>query len=180
MIRHSSLTRRAFLAGAGAVLAATALPSLAVARATAIRIGYQKAASTLVLLKAHGTLEKRFAPLGISSSTYRRIYETFLFDSQQDSTHRYTATNIVAMPDTDPSFSTFYQATRLGMAKAAIAQVVGEVDTAIRQAVENRLIGAFSGVAEDIRRVSQLLAEVSAATTQGAHGIEQLNGAARR
>ncbi|MFC0399978.1 sulfonate ABC transporter substrate-binding protein [Paraburkholderia rhizosphaerae] len=66
MIRHSSLTRRAFLAGAGAVLAATALPSLAVARANAIRIGYQKAASTLVLLKAHGTLEKRFAPLGIS------------------------------------------------------------------------------------------------------------------
>ena len=66
MIRHPSLTRRAFLAGAGAVLAAAALPSVAAARANTIRIGYQKAASTLVLLKAHGTLEKRFAPLGIS------------------------------------------------------------------------------------------------------------------
>nr|WP_245182448.1 sulfonate ABC transporter substrate-binding protein [Glaciimonas immobilis] len=30
-----------------------------------LRIGYQKAASTLVLLKAHGTLEKRLAPQGI-------------------------------------------------------------------------------------------------------------------
>jgi sulfonate transport system substrate-binding protein len=29
------------------------------------RIGYQKAASTLVLLKAHGTLEKRLQPLGV-------------------------------------------------------------------------------------------------------------------
>jgi sulfonate transport system substrate-binding protein len=66
MIRHPSLTRRAFLAGAGAVLAAAALPSVAAARTNTIRIGYQKAASTLVLLKAHGTLEKRFAPLGIS------------------------------------------------------------------------------------------------------------------
>jgi sulfonate transport system substrate-binding protein len=66
MIRHSSLTRRAFLAGAGAVLASATLPSFAAARANAIRIGYQKAASTLVLLKAHGTLEKRFAPLGVS------------------------------------------------------------------------------------------------------------------
>jgi methyl-accepting chemotaxis protein len=61
-----------------------------------------------------------------------------------------------------------------------IGQVVGEVDTAIRQVVENRLIGLFSGVAEDIRRVSQLLAEVSTATTEGARGIEQLNGAVRQ
>jgi sulfonate transport system substrate-binding protein len=32
---------------------------------TTLRIGYQKAASTLVLLKAHGTLEKKLAPLNI-------------------------------------------------------------------------------------------------------------------
>ena len=31
----------------------------------ALRIGYQKAASTLVLLKAHGTLEKKLAPLNV-------------------------------------------------------------------------------------------------------------------
>src|SRR5580698_1855486 len=66
MTRHASLTRRAFLAGAGTVLAAAALPSFAAAHASTIRIGYQKAASTLVLLKADGTLEKRLAPLGIT------------------------------------------------------------------------------------------------------------------
>jgi methyl-accepting chemotaxis protein len=60
-----------------------------------------------------------------------------------------------------------------------VGQVVGEVDRAIRQVVESRLIELFSGVAEDIRRVSLLLAEVSAATTEGARGIEQLNGAVR-
>jgi sulfonate transport system substrate-binding protein len=65
MSRQSTFTRRAFLAGAGALLASTALPSFADTRAKEIRIGYQKAASTLVLLKAHGTLEKRFAPLGV-------------------------------------------------------------------------------------------------------------------
>jgi sulfonate transport system substrate-binding protein len=35
------------------------------ARAETLRIGYQKAASTLVLLKAHGTLEKKLAPLNV-------------------------------------------------------------------------------------------------------------------
>jgi sulfonate transport system substrate-binding protein len=33
--------------------------------AAALRIGYQKAASTLVLLRAHGTLEKKLAPLNV-------------------------------------------------------------------------------------------------------------------
>ncbi|NML31423.1 sulfonate ABC transporter substrate-binding protein [Paraburkholderia antibiotica] len=72
MSRHPLLTRRAFLAGVGASLAATALPTItttafaADAHAKELRIGYQKAASTLVLLKAHGTLEKRLAPLGIA------------------------------------------------------------------------------------------------------------------
>jgi sulfonate transport system substrate-binding protein len=36
-----------------------------VSGAATLRIGYQKAASTLVLLKAHGTLEKRLAPLNV-------------------------------------------------------------------------------------------------------------------
>jgi sulfonate transport system substrate-binding protein len=35
------------------------------ASAETLRIGYQKAASTLVLLKAHGTLEKKLAPLNV-------------------------------------------------------------------------------------------------------------------
>ncbi|MBV9732388.1 MAG: sulfonate ABC transporter substrate-binding protein [Verrucomicrobia bacterium] len=35
------------------------------ASSATLRIGYQKAASTLVLLKAHGTLEKKLAPLNV-------------------------------------------------------------------------------------------------------------------
>jgi sulfonate transport system substrate-binding protein len=72
MSHHSQFTRRAFLAGAGASLAAAALPVIpgfafaADAHAKELRIGYQKAASTLVLLKSHGTLEKRLAPLGVT------------------------------------------------------------------------------------------------------------------
>ncbi|WP_368622749.1 sulfonate ABC transporter substrate-binding protein [Paraburkholderia sp. BR13444] len=72
MSRDPLLTRRAFLAGVGATLAAAALPVFSTTafaadeHAKELRIGYQKAASTLVLLKAHGTLEKRLAPLGIT------------------------------------------------------------------------------------------------------------------
>lgn len=60
--------RRAFLTALGATLAGTALPSWASYQSDQFRIGYQKAASTLVLLKAHGSLEKRLAPLGIKVS----------------------------------------------------------------------------------------------------------------
>ncbi|MDE1180273.1 sulfonate ABC transporter substrate-binding protein [Paraburkholderia sp.] len=68
-----TLNRRSFLALASASFAALAVPSLPAfaasdptSRPKELRIGYQKAASTLVLLKAHGTLEKRLAPLGIA------------------------------------------------------------------------------------------------------------------
>jgi len=37
----------------------------AASEAATLRIGYQKAASTLVLLKVHGTLEKKLAPLNV-------------------------------------------------------------------------------------------------------------------
>jgi len=46
------------------VVAAIVLAPIACEAAT-LRIGYQKAASTLVLLKAHGSLEKKLAPLNI-------------------------------------------------------------------------------------------------------------------
>ncbi|MGF6535813.1 sulfonate transport system substrate-binding protein [Paraburkholderia sp. GAS206C] len=65
-MNHSTLRgRRTFLAALGATLAGTALPAWATFKADQFRIGYQKAASTLVLLKAHGALEKRLTPLGI-------------------------------------------------------------------------------------------------------------------
>jgi len=66
MSRSFPLTRRAFLAGVGVSLAAAALPAFADTHAKELRIGYQKAANTLVLLKAHQTLEKRLAPQGIT------------------------------------------------------------------------------------------------------------------
>lgn len=57
--------RRAVLAALGATLAGAALPAWAKFQPDQFRIGYQKAASTLVLLKANGALEKRLAPQGI-------------------------------------------------------------------------------------------------------------------
>lgn len=60
--------RRFFLSALGATLASAALPSWARYDPAQLRIGYQKAASTLVLLKAAGSLEKRLAPLGIRVS----------------------------------------------------------------------------------------------------------------
>ncbi|MGF6595724.1 sulfonate transport system substrate-binding protein [Paraburkholderia sp. GAS448] len=66
MSRSLPLTRRAFLAGVGASLVTAALPVFADTRAKELRIGYQKAANTLVLLKSHQTLEKRLAPQGIT------------------------------------------------------------------------------------------------------------------
>src|SRR5260370_10204824 len=41
------------------------IASTSAATAETLRIGYQKAASTLVLLKTHGTLEKKLAPLNV-------------------------------------------------------------------------------------------------------------------
>jgi sulfonate transport system substrate-binding protein len=46
-------------------LGAMSLPSRGAINPKEFRIGYQKAANTLVLLKAHGTLEQRLRPLGI-------------------------------------------------------------------------------------------------------------------
>jgi sulfonate transport system substrate-binding protein len=68
-MNHSTLRgRRTFLAALGATLASMALPAWAKYQPDQFRIGYQKSASTLVLLKAHGALEKRLAPLGIKVS----------------------------------------------------------------------------------------------------------------
>lgn len=68
MKRKTENSRRFFMTALGAVLTTFSLPSWAKYDATQFRIGYQKAASTLVLLKASGTLEKRLAPLGVRVS----------------------------------------------------------------------------------------------------------------
>jgi len=65
MNRTTHHGRRTFVAALGAALAGATLPARAKYQPNQFRIGYQKAASTLVLLKAHGSLEKRLAPLGL-------------------------------------------------------------------------------------------------------------------
>src|SRR5258707_6990390 len=47
------------------LLIAAILLTATSAKAETLRIGYQKAASTLVLLKVHGSLEKKLAPLNV-------------------------------------------------------------------------------------------------------------------
>src|SRR5438105_7978957 len=65
-IKQKTHTRRQALAILAVATFAAAIPRFAQAQdKQVLRIGYQKAASTLVLLKAHGTLEKRLAPQGI-------------------------------------------------------------------------------------------------------------------
>ncbi|OWY30210.1 sulfonate ABC transporter substrate-binding protein [Herbaspirillum robiniae] len=51
--------------GALAALTIGVVPTAQAQEARVLRIGYQKAANTLVLLKAHGALEKRLQPLGV-------------------------------------------------------------------------------------------------------------------
>ncbi|RFU45064.1 sulfonate ABC transporter substrate-binding protein [Paraburkholderia sp. DHOC27] len=60
--------RRSFLSALGATLAVTAVPAFAKYQADQFRIGYQKSASTLLLLKANGTLDKRLTPLGVKAT----------------------------------------------------------------------------------------------------------------
>ncbi|WP_284507296.1 sulfonate ABC transporter substrate-binding protein [Caballeronia sp. ATUFL_M2_KS44] len=68
-MKHRTLqSRRIFLAALAGTLGTMALPSWARFENDRFRIGYQKAASTLVLLKANGTLEKQLAPLGVKVS----------------------------------------------------------------------------------------------------------------
>jgi sulfonate transport system substrate-binding protein len=60
-----SLNRHVVVGVLLVALLATCLPSKGAINQKELRIGYQKAANTLVLLKAHGTLEQRLRPLGV-------------------------------------------------------------------------------------------------------------------
>ncbi len=67
MTHRTSLNRRQVLAAGLATASLTASPfALAQKKADTLRIGYQKAASLFVLLKAQGTLEKKLAALGVT------------------------------------------------------------------------------------------------------------------
>ncbi len=58
--------------------------------------------------------------------TYRRKYVGLDFENVQDSATKYTTTDIVAVPDTDSGYGSFWSATRIELAKAGVARVVQE------------------------------------------------------
>ena len=60
-----NLNRLVFAGALLLTLVAMRVPSRGAINPKEFRIGYQKAANTLVLLKAHGTLEERLRPLGV-------------------------------------------------------------------------------------------------------------------
>jgi sulfonate transport system substrate-binding protein len=62
-------TRRHFLKTSAAIAATTWLSNHALAAdSKTVRIGYQKSSTLITLLKTEGTLEKKFAPLGVNIS----------------------------------------------------------------------------------------------------------------
>jgi len=60
-IALKSRQRRQLLSALAALTIASSIPSVAQAEELTLRIGFQKAASLLTLIKAQGTLEKEFA-----------------------------------------------------------------------------------------------------------------------
>jgi hypothetical protein len=65
--------------------------------------------------------------LGVNGAAkYRRKYKELVYTSTQDTNSRFAALNIIATPNTDPNYSTFYSTTRIEIAKAGIYQTVSE------------------------------------------------------
>jgi hypothetical protein len=67
--------------------------------------------------------------LGLSTATstnYRRIYRNLQYENTVDANTKFEVTDIVAVPNTSPSYATFWEATRLQMAKRGIEKAVGE------------------------------------------------------
>ena len=65
--------------------------------------------------------------LGVDGAArYRRKYRALQYENIVDNNTKFEATDIVAVADTAPAYSTFYDATRLEMAKSGITQAVSE------------------------------------------------------
>ena len=63
---------------------------------------------------------------GVGHTTYRRVYANLQFTAVQDATQKYTADNLSGVGNNDAGFTDFWAPTRLEIAKAGIAQAVGE------------------------------------------------------
>ena len=67
------------------------------------------------------------AALNVSlANRYRRQYSALQYENVQDASSKFEAVNIRATPDTSPLYASFYNATRLEMAKAGIDKAVSE------------------------------------------------------
>jgi hypothetical protein len=60
------------------------------------------------------------------STKYRRIYSNLQYENQVDTTTKFEAVDITAVTDTSPGYASFYNSTRLEIAKSGIYQAVGE------------------------------------------------------
>jgi hypothetical protein len=66
------------------------------------------------------------AALGVgSATTYRRVYRNLQFETVQGASSKYYADSILAVPDTAAGYATFWNATRMEIAKKGIATAVG-------------------------------------------------------
>jgi hypothetical protein len=74
------------------------------------------------------------AALGVplTATSYRRKYQNFDWDGAADDGKDYIASNIVAVPNTSTDYATFWNSTRLQIAKQGIATAVSENAQAVR------------------------------------------------
>ena len=68
----------------------------------------------------------------LTASTYRRKYENFDWDGVADDNRKYVASRIVAVPNTNAAYSTFWDVTRLQIAKQGVSTAVSENDRSVR------------------------------------------------
>jgi len=59
-----------------------------------------------------------------TQATYRRMFRRLQYENVQDASTKFLAEDIVAVPNTNASYATFYNPTRLEMAKLGISQAV--------------------------------------------------------
>jgi hypothetical protein len=70
--------------------------------------------------------------LGVSATSYRRIYRGLQFTNTQESNTKYVTTDIVAVQSSASGYSSFWAPTRFEMAKSGVAQAVGENPNLVR------------------------------------------------
>jgi hypothetical protein len=61
-----------------------------------------------------------------TAPTYRRVYHNLQFETTQSASQKYIADDVVAVPSTAAAYATFWDATRIEIAKRGIATAVGQ------------------------------------------------------